>query len=162
MAMPRSIALAALAASSLLLGAPVRAADAPAPAPVPDYHPSFGDLMTMAVQPRHIKIGLAGRERNWAYLTYESSELRNAFARIARTIPVYRQAKLSDLFASTVVPTIDELDAAIKAKDGARFDTAYGNLTQACNSCHAALDHAAVVIRPPQGSPYADQEFRPR
>ncbi len=155
--MPKSLGLAALAAACMLAG-PVSAAEAQAP--VPDYHPSLGDLMTMAVQPRHIKVGLAGKDRNWAYLAYESGELRNAFGRIARTIPDYRQNKLSDLFASGIVPAIDDLDAAIKAKDGARFDAAYVNLTQACNTCHAALDHAAAVIRPQQRSPYADQEFR--
>jgi hypothetical protein len=28
------------------------------------YRPSFGDLMTIAIQPRHTKLGLAGQERN--------------------------------------------------------------------------------------------------
>jgi len=41
----------------------------------PDYHPSLGDLMTMAVQPRHIKLGMAGKARNWEYAAYETSEL---------------------------------------------------------------------------------------
>ena len=63
-----------------------------AAAPTPDYHPSFGDLMTMAVQPRHIKLGIAGAAGNWAYAAYEVSELKNAFARIARTIPSYNGA----------------------------------------------------------------------
>jgi len=27
------------------------------------YRPSFGDLMTIAIQPRHIKLGLAGQEK---------------------------------------------------------------------------------------------------
>ena len=36
----------------------------PAPQP-PTYRPGLGDLMTMTVQPRHIKLGLAGREKNW-------------------------------------------------------------------------------------------------
>ncbi len=161
--MLKSIGPAALAASLLFLAGPVGAADpptaAPAPAPAPDYHPSLGDLMTMAVQPRHTKVGLAAKTRNWAYLTYESSELRNAFGRIGRTIPLYRQTKLADLFASSIVPSLDELDGAIKAKDGARLDSAYVKLTQACNACHAALDHAAVVIRAPRTSPFADQDF---
>ncbi len=155
--------VAVLAACSLLLAAPARSADAPpAPAPVPDYHPSFGDLMTMAVQPRHIKVGIAGKARNWAYLTYESSELRNAFGRIARTIPAYRGNKLADLFTAGVTPQLDELDAAIKAKDGKAFDAAYGNLTQACNTCHTALEHAFVVIQAPQTSPYSDQDMKAR
>ena len=52
-----------------LAGSPAPAQPAP-----PDYHPSLGDLMTMAVQPRHIKLGLAGRARNWTYLAYEAGE----------------------------------------------------------------------------------------
>ena len=88
----------------------------PAPAaPQPDYHPSFGDLMTMAVQPRHIKLGMAGKARNWDYAAYESSELRNAFGRIGRTIPAYRKQSLPDMFASAILPSMDKLDAAIKA-----------------------------------------------
>src|SRR6201989_3646222 len=56
----------------------------------PSYHPSMGDLMTMAIQPRHVKLGLAGQAKNWAYASYEADELKNAFSRIARTIPNYR------------------------------------------------------------------------
>ena len=156
---------AVLAAASVALAVPAGSRAQPAPpaaaaAPVPDYHPSFGDLMTMAVQPRHIKVGVAGKARNWTYVTYESSELRNAFGRIARTIPAYRGSKLADLFAAGITPQLDEMDAAIKAKDGKAFDAAYGHLTQACNACHAALEHAYVVVQEPQGSPYADQDFK--
>jgi hypothetical protein len=156
--------LVALAALCLLLAGSATAATTPstAQAPAPDYHPSLGDLMTMAVQPRHIKVGLAGKARDWAYLTYESGELRNAFNRIARTTPVYRENNLSDLFASGVMPAIDTLDAAIKAKNPAKLDAAYAGVTQACNTCHAALDHAFVVIRAPLASPYTDKDFKPR
>ena len=31
------------------------------------YHPGLGELMTAFVQPRHIKLGLAGNEQNWRY-----------------------------------------------------------------------------------------------
>lgn len=37
------------------------ASSAPSVTPMPDYHPSLGDLMTMAIQPRHTKLGLAGQ-----------------------------------------------------------------------------------------------------
>ena len=160
----RSATLAALAAICALFAAPARSAEAPpaAPsAPQPDYHPSLADLMTSAVQPRHIKIGIAGKARNWTYLAYESSEMRNAFNRIARTIPTYRKTALTDLFASGVIPALDDLDAAIKAKNAAKFDTAYGAVTEACNACHMSLEHAYVVIRAPLASPYPDQDLRP-
>jgi hypothetical protein len=152
--------LATALAAALACGALTAAAFAQAPAPAgpqPDYHPSFGDLMTMAVQPRHIKLGLAGKARNWEYATYEASELRNAFGRIGRTIPAYRKQALPDMFASAVLPAMDKLDAAIKAKDGAAFDSAYKEVTASCNNCHMGLDHGFVVIREPTTSPYADQ-----
>src|ERR1700761_2144149 len=135
-----AITLAAgLAAAALCAAA---SAQAPPPAaPQPDYHPSFGDLMTIAVQPRHIKLGMAGKARNWDYAAYEASELRNAFGRIGRTIPTYRKQALPDMFASAILPSMDKLDAAIKAKDGKGFDAAYKEVTASCNTCHTSLDH---------------------
>jgi hypothetical protein len=156
--------LAALGLGLMSLGllspAQAQAPAAPAPAAAqPDYHPSFGDLMTMAVQPRHIKLGIAGKARNWEYATYEVDELKNAFGRIGRTIPAYRKQSLSDMFASAILPQVEDVSAAIKAKDGAKFDAAYTALTQSCNNCHMALEHQYVVIREPKASPYADQDL---
>ncbi|HEV2700928.1 MAG TPA: hypothetical protein VGV09_04805 [Steroidobacteraceae bacterium] len=133
---------------------------APAAAPTPDYHPSLGDLMTMAVQPRHTKLGLAGRQGNWPYAQYELSELRNAFARVTRTIPVYRNIDMAPVFASLTMPPLSAVEQAIHAQDAGRFKAAYAQLTTACNACHLSQDHAAVVIRVPDTNPYADQDFR--
>lgn len=134
------------------------AASGPAPA---IYMPSFGDLMTMAVQPRHIKLGLAGQARNWTYATYELNELRNAFARIARTIPIYRTAKTGELFAAMTQTPLAAVSAAIASHDAARFRKAYAQLTAACNACHVSLDHAAIVIRAPSRAAFPDQRFEP-
>jgi hypothetical protein len=38
-------------------------AQSPQEAPPLPYRPGLGDLMTMTVQPRHIKLGLAGDQR---------------------------------------------------------------------------------------------------
>ena len=132
------------------------AASGPAPAV---YMPSFGDLMTMAVQPRHIKLGLAGQARNWAYATYELNELRNAFARIARTIPIYRTANTAQLFAAMTQAPLTAVSSAISAHDAGKFRTAYAQLTAACNACHVSLDHAAIIIRAPSRVAFPDQRF---
>ena len=132
---------------------------APAQTAQPDYHPSLGDLMTMAVQPRHIKLGLAGQARDWSYLTYEASELRNAFNRIARTVPTYRANDMAAMVAANITDPLDQLDAAIKARDGRRFDAAYRQVTHACNTCHQGLGHPEVVIQSPQASVYPDQDL---
>ena len=154
----------ALTAACLALAVAGCSPNKPDPAPTaspeqPDYHPSFGDLMTFAVQPRHIKLGISGHARNWTYAAYEASELRNAFKRIGKTIPTYRDQKLPDLFGSVIMPSMDKLDAAIKAQDGAAFDAAYKDVTASCNACHTSLNHAAVVIHEPAASPYADQDL---
>jgi len=128
--------------------------------PVPDYHPSMGDLMTMAIQPRHIKLGLAGHEKNWKYAEYELSELRNAFARVGRTIPVYRTADMPALIGALTNDPLKAVEEAIHANDPVRFKTAYGQLTQACNACHLSQDHPMVVIRVPDERFYPDQDFR--
>jgi hypothetical protein len=158
--MNRTLVIAVAAGVAVAAAAQSRgsAQTPPAPAaPQVDYHPSFADLMTMAVQPRHIKLGVAGKARNWEYSAYEARELRNAFTRIGRTIPVFSKQSMPDMFASAIMPSMDKLDAAIKAKDGAAFDAAYREVTTSCNNCHMGLDHAYVVIREPATSPYLDQ-----
>jgi len=137
------------------------ASSAPAPAPAPDYHPSMGDLMTMAVQPRHIKLGLAGTRKNWTYAAYELSELRNAFARIGRTIPKYQTVDTAAVATGMTKAPLDALAQAITSKNPEQFATAYAQLTRACNDCHRTLNHGAVVIQIPRETTYPDQDFRP-
>jgi hypothetical protein len=152
---------AGIAASCAILLAAVglTASRAPAQTAQPDYHPSLGDLMTMAVQPRHIKLGLAGQARNWPYLAYEAGELRNAFNRIARTVPSYRNNDMAGMVAANIKDPLDRLDDAIKARDGRKFDVAYGAVTHACNTCHQGLGHPEVVIQAPHAWMYPDQNF---
>ena len=59
--MKSSLAVALIAAL-----VPLAAAAQSAP-PSEPYRPGLGDLMTMTVQPRHIKLLLAGHEQNWPY-----------------------------------------------------------------------------------------------
>ena len=136
-------------------------AAAPAASPQPDYHPSMGDLMTMAVQPRHIKLGLAGRQNNWPYAAYELNELRNAFARIARTIPKYQTMDTAEMMTALTKAPLDALDQAITSTNPAQFKAAYAQLTQTCNACHLSQKHGAVVIKLPDAAMFSDQDFRP-
>jgi hypothetical protein len=161
-----SIRCAALSAVAVALGSVGASMAQPPPAAAPTappaaYSPSLADLMTSSVQSRHIKLGLAGKARNWTYAAYETEEMRNAFNRITRTIPVYRKAVLADLVAGTVKDPLDQIETAIKARDAAGFDAAYVKLTDSCNACHQGLEHAYVVIKAPTGSPYVDQSFSP-
>ena len=162
----RGFAIASLAVLLVMGGSTVVRAQATAPAPAavaqPPYNPSMADLMNMAVQSRHAKIGLAGRARNWSYLAYEVKELVNAFARITRTIPSFNGADTAGLFASQINEPLDRLGAAVKAQDPAAFDAAYAHLTDGCNLCHRGLAKEWIVIKAPDAGPFGNQEFKPR
>jgi hypothetical protein len=120
---------------------------------LPAYQPGLGDLMTMTVQPRHIKLALAGHEQNWAYAAYELHELDEAFGRAARAWPQWQSLPITDMLRSVMKEPMANLAQAIKAADAARFATAYGQLTDGCNACHQAANRGFVAIQPPQASP---------
>jgi len=48
------------------------------------------------------------------------------------------------------------LNSAIQSKDGTPFAKAYAELTDACNSCHQALNHGVVQIRVPSRTSPSD------
>src|ERR1700692_1851000 len=125
----------------------------------PSYDPSMGDLMTMAVQPRHIKLGLAGKQQNWVYAKYELSELRNAFGRIARAIPKYQSIDTAALTTAIMQAPLKTLEQAIEAKSATQFTEAYSRLTEACNACHRNRNRSAVVIKVPDAAMFPDQDF---
>jgi hypothetical protein len=125
------------------------------------YHPGLGELMTALVQPRHIKLGLAGQAENWDYAAYELGELRETFEDVGKLVPKHGNLAIPPAIASTVTPVMAALEAAIKGKDQSAFKKAYGGLTDACNACHRSADHPMIVIQAPTVSAFPDQDFRP-
>jgi hypothetical protein len=153
-------AASALAAVVCWLPLSADAQSVAAPAPQP-YRPGLGDLMTMTVQPRHIKLWAGGQARNWAYAAYELHELEESFERAARSWPQWRSHPIAEMVETLTKQPMDDLSAAIKGQDPARFTAAYARLTDACNSCHQATDRGIVAIRVPEAASFPDQDFRP-
>ena len=135
-----------------------RPAGPPPPSVYTDYHPNLSDMMTMGVQPRHTKLGLAIRVRNWTYAGYEVGELRGAFNRIIRSMPTYEGKDTAELVTMITKP-IDTLQAAIREKDPGKADAAYAEVTATCNMCHDAQGRTYIVIRAPVAAMYSDQDF---
>lgn len=127
------------------------------------FRPGLGDLMTALVQPRHIKLGLAGAAQNWPYAAYALDELREAFDVVGKLIVRHGKLDIAPAIAATVTPPMKALDGAIKAKDQTGFTKAYADLTAGCNACHQSADHAMIVIQAPtgNGTAFADQDFTP-
>lgn len=149
--------IGAISAVMVISAAP--AAEAPK-APEP-YVPGLGDFMTAAVQPHHIKVGMAGHAGNWPLAEYEAKELRETFEDIATYQGLWNDFPIAKLAESNLIPPLDAMDKAIKDKNAAGFKRAYDQVTAACNSCHQATSNAFIVIKNPSGADFPDQEFMP-
>jgi hypothetical protein len=104
----RSIAaIAAVAALALAVASSAEAQQHPA---------ALGDLMTALVQPRHIKLGLAGSEQNWPYAAYELDQLRETFAEVAEILPKYRDLSIPDMITSTVKEPLAALNRRLRLR----------------------------------------------
>ena len=69
------------------------------PAP---FNPQMAALMSMLIQPRHAKLGLAGIAENWPLAGYALKELRQGFAVISRAVPRWKGLPVPDLFDAAV------------------------------------------------------------
>lgn len=157
--------MAAASAVGFAQGAPAPAAPPAGGLQILEFKPAFDDLMTMLVQPRHIKLYAAGQQKNWQLAGFQLNEMRASLRRIGQTIPNYRTYKVDAAVASFFAPAVEAMDAAIKAKDSAQFTKAYGELTAACNACHQGMEHPFLVIKVPDSAAMAsfpDQDFGPK
>jgi hypothetical protein len=161
-----SVALAASAigiAQSAPAPAPAAGAAkgaAPAPLVILDFKPTLDDLMTMLIQPRHLKLWAAAQQRNWTLAAFQLNEMRSGFDKIAATIPKYLNVDLGPTFISLMGSKIQAVNGAINNQNPMLFNTAFNDLTAACNSCHEALNHPYLVIKVPEVTGYPNQDFR--
>lgn len=156
-------AIALIAAASNVVAQNAPGKPATASMEVMEFRPGLDDLMTMLVQSRHIKLFYAGEAQNWQLAEFQMKELRSAFSRIGLTIPKYQNMSMDATVSSMMTPSLQALDAAIRAKNPKQFVSAYGELTDACNACHHVMNYAFLVVKVPSspaGSVYPDQEFK--
>jgi len=135
------------------------AAKAP-PLVILDFKPTLDDLMTMLIQPRHLKLWAAAQQRNWTLAAFQLNEMRSGFDKIAATIPKYTNIDLGPTFISLMGSKIQAVNGAINNQNPMLFNTAFNDLTAACNSCHEALNHPYLVMKVPEVTGYPNQDFR--
>jgi hypothetical protein len=124
---------------------------------VTGYLPSISDLMIATIQPRHERLWRAEQDGNWEFAAYELGNLRGAFDRLGHAHPIEHDVSFPDMIASLTEQPFKELKSAIQSKDATAFAKAYADLTDACNSCHQALNHGVVEIRVPTRTSASDQ-----
>jgi len=136
----------------------------PAPPKPQVFSPGFDDLMTMLVQPRHVRLYFAGRQKNWELAAAELRDLQQSFDRLAQVVPNYQGNDVNASVKSLIAPQMQAIQAAIDSADVQKFNTAYRNLTTACNACHTYLEHPYIVIKVPDGpndTAHPDQSYAP-
>ena len=108
------------------------------------------------MQPRHERLWRAGQDGNWEFAAYELGNLEGAFNRLGHAHPIQGGISLPEMITSVTEQPFKELSTAVKSKDSVAFAKAYADLTDACNSCHQALNHGVVSIRVPSRTSASD------
>jgi len=163
----RAISRTGALSGALIATAIAAAAQTPAQAPqrgpvssALNYVPGIGDMMNSLVQPRHIKLWLAGHERNWELAVFAHKQLQQALQTVGTVQPKYRNLTVPEMIDSMTGEAMRDLENAISAHDTKKFEEAFDNLTDGCNSCHTALNLGFIVIKTPEASSFPNQEFK--
>ena len=133
------------------LQAQIDALKAAKPAGAAAEGPELGAQM-LELQIRHARLWQAGQARNWVLTQFQLAELRESFSGIVETNGEHaalQPQKLSEVLPAMVDPALEQMQAAVDANDGAKFDAAYDALSASCNACHAAAGHGFLVIQRP-------------
>jgi len=120
------------------------------------YTPGLGEIMTLT-QMRHAKLWFAGKAGNWKLADYELYELKEGFDNAIKFHP--NRSKL--LLKITTTP-LEQLKAAILAKNSTKFKKTFEALTNSCNACHKATNFGFNVVIIPATNPYTNQNFEIR
>jgi hypothetical protein len=160
-----SVVAIALAATSYFHGRPAAppAEKAPADSEHAGYMPGLGEIMSMQ-QMRHAKLALAGAAGNWDLADYETDELGEGFDDIVTYHPTHKDIKqpLTELVPQFTKQPVEDLRAAVKAKDMDKFNAAFDGLTAGCNGCHQATEFGFNVVMRPTTSSFPNQQFTPK
>ena len=124
-----------------------------------EYLPSISDLMIATIQPRHGRLWRAEQDGDWDFAAYELGNLDGAFKRLGQAHPTEQDVSFPNMIASVTEQSFKEINSAIRSKDNAAFAKAYADLTDACNSCHQALNHGVVQIRVPNRTSASNQRY---
>jgi hypothetical protein len=154
-----AIAIAATIAIGLAASRNVAAGQDAVPSPHTEYLPSISDLMIATIQPRHERLWRAEQDGDWEFAAYELGNLGGAFKRLGQAHPTEHDTSFQDMIDSVAERPFKELDSAIKSRNSTAFAKAYADLTDACNSCHQALNHGVVQIRVPSRTFPSDSKY---
>ena len=99
---------------------------------------------------------------NWELAAYQADELKEGLEEAGKLVPDYKGIPVGKMVDDLIMPRIEEVESAIKARDRAKFPAAYDKLTAACNSCHQGSNRGFIVVQRPPASAFPNQSFAPK
>ncbi|WP_212005252.1 hypothetical protein [Chitinophaga sp. HK235] len=120
------------------------------------FKPELGEFMTY-IQIHHAKLWFAGTEGNWDLANFAVKEMDMTFSRAQQYCA--DRAELKSL--PMITAPMDSMKKAVAAKDMQQFKSSFTLLTNTCNNCHRATQHAFNVITVPTTPPFSNQSFKP-
>jgi hypothetical protein len=121
------------------------------------YQPGIGEFM-LGIQAHHTKLWFAGKNENWELADFEIEEIREAM----EDIQDFNGDQCESQTVPLIFPPLDSLSKAIEEKNLVKFTKNFSILTNSCNTCHRATNHAFNVIRIPESNPFPNQDFSAR
>lgn len=118
----------------------------------PAAPPELGQQM-LELQIRHARLWQAGEARNWLLTQFQLAELRESLSGVVELNgdhAALQPKRLAEVLPAITDPALKQLQAAVDAQDGQKFDAAYDGLSKSCTTCHEASDHGFLVIQRPQ------------
>ena len=120
------------------------------------YKPGFGEFMS-GIQLHHAKLWFAGQNKNWPLADFEVHEIQESLNDIQKFCNDRPEVKSIGM----INPAIDSVNNAIQQKNLPLFKSSFILLTNTCNNCHKATEHAFNVVTIPVNLPVVNQEFKP-
>lgn len=137
------------------------------PDPDPDEHVNTGEHTIEAVpliyhmsfmQRYSAKLYFAGIEENWGLADIYAHEIEELAETIINGNHMDDDVDVSGLLETMLPPQIEQVEAAIDAKDKSLFENNYQTMIQTCNQCHQAANYGLVQITIPGTNPF-NQDF---
>jgi hypothetical protein len=114
------------------------------------------DALMLEIQVHHNKLWFAGKGGNWPLAQFEHDKIVDI---LMQSEKIEKERSEVKLFRIMIFPQLDSIQMAIRQKNTDNFDSAFTNLTHACNNCHAdtKLNFNKIII--PDHPPFSNQEF---
>jgi hypothetical protein len=112
--------------------------------------PGLAALMA-DLQQYTLKLDLSIQGKNSPLAAFYLHELEETAATIIEEVGEYDGHPVSALTENMLLPALSGLEVAIGAGEA---DEGMVNLLEACNACHAATEHAFIVIGRAKGNPF--------